>query len=173
MIVNAAVNQVNAELIRVGAKAAVRLDAFPDILLPAEVYSVGAMIRQGATGTGGYVKDVPVALRLLSTDPPGHSGPDGERGRIFYHLLLASLGLAALVPWWPLRTAMSLLAGLLLVRAFIVFHDLLHNAIMRGSIAARALVVPVRIGGPHSASRVASYPQFSSRPCWQAGSSPR
>jgi HlyD family secretion protein len=69
MIVNAAVNQVNAELIRVGAKAAVRLDAFPDILLPAEVYSVGAMTRQGATGTGGYVKDVPVALRLLSTDP--------------------------------------------------------------------------------------------------------
>ena len=52
MIVSATVNQVNAELIRVGAKAEVRLDAFPDIVLPAEVYSVGAMTRQGGRGAG-------------------------------------------------------------------------------------------------------------------------
>lgn len=69
MIVSANVNQVNAELIRVGAKAEVRLDAFPDIVLPAEVYSVGAMTRQGGRGAGTWVKEIPVTLRLLALDP--------------------------------------------------------------------------------------------------------
>jgi HlyD family secretion protein len=70
MIVSASVNQVNAELIRVGSKAVVRLDAFSDIVLPAEVYSVGAMTRQGGTvGAGNYVKEIPVTLRLLAMDP--------------------------------------------------------------------------------------------------------
>jgi hypothetical protein len=70
MIVSAAVNQVNAELIRVGARAEVRLDAFSDIVLPAEVYSVGAMTRQGGRGGGSnYVKEIPVTLRLLALDP--------------------------------------------------------------------------------------------------------
>jgi len=69
MIVSAAVNQVNAELIRVGAKATVRLDAFSDIVLPAEVYSVGAMPLQGGRLAGNYVKEIPVSLRLLATDP--------------------------------------------------------------------------------------------------------
>ena len=69
MIVSATVNQVNAELIRVGARAAVRLDAFSDIVLPAEVYSVGAMTLQGGRRAGNYVKEIPVTLRLLAMDP--------------------------------------------------------------------------------------------------------
>jgi biotin carboxyl carrier protein len=69
MIVSANVNQVNAELIRVGARAEVRLDAFSDIVLPAEVYSVGAMTRQGGRGAGSWVKEIPVTLRLLAMDP--------------------------------------------------------------------------------------------------------
>jgi multidrug efflux pump subunit AcrA (membrane-fusion protein) len=67
MIINAAVNQVNAELIRVGARAEVRFDAFPDLALPAEVYSVGAMTQQGGL-RADYVKEIPVALRLLAMD---------------------------------------------------------------------------------------------------------
>jgi multidrug resistance efflux pump len=69
MIVSATVNQVNAELIHVGAKATVRLDAFSDIVLPAEVYSVGAMTLQGGMLAGNYVKEIPVSLRLLAMDP--------------------------------------------------------------------------------------------------------
>ena len=68
MIINASVNQVNAELIRVGSKAEVRFDAFSDIVLPAEVYSVGAMTRAGGMRET-YVKELPITLRLLALDP--------------------------------------------------------------------------------------------------------
>ena len=43
MIVNAVVNQVDAEQIRIGAKAQVRFDAYPELQLPAEVYSIAAI----------------------------------------------------------------------------------------------------------------------------------
>ena len=36
-------------------------------------------------------------------------------------------------PRWPLRLAASVLEGLTIVRAFILFHDFLHGAILRGS----------------------------------------
>jgi len=62
------VNQVNAELIRIGAKARVRFDAYPDLALPAEVYSMAAMPR-ASMWRAEYVKEVPVTLRLLTTDP--------------------------------------------------------------------------------------------------------
>ena len=56
-----------------------------------------------------------------------------------FGLLVASIMLVALV-WWPLRLVASILTGLLLVRTFILFHDLLHNSIMRGSAAARVIL---------------------------------
>jgi hypothetical protein len=62
------VNQVNAELIRIGAKARVHFDAYPDLELPAEVYSIGAMPRPGGW-RADYVKEVPVTFRLLKVDP--------------------------------------------------------------------------------------------------------
>lgn len=46
---------------------------------------------------------------------------------------------AAVLPWWPLRLAASLVGGLLFVRAFILFHDFLHGAILRGSAPAELL----------------------------------
>jgi omega-6 fatty acid desaturase (delta-12 desaturase) len=55
-------------------------------------------------------------------------------------LLLAGAGLA---PWWPLRLVLSLLGGLVMVRAFILFHDFMHGAILRGSAAGRALMYGV------------------------------
>ncbi len=48
-------------------------------------------------------------------------------------LLLASLVGAALAPFWPLRLMFSILSALLMVRAFITYHDYLHNAILSRS----------------------------------------
>ncbi len=51
-------------------------------------------------------------------------------------LMIAALTAAGLVPWWPFRLAFSLLGALLMVRAFITFHDYLHRAILNNSRAA-------------------------------------
>lgn len=45
---------------------------------------------------------------------------------------VALLG-AAWLPSWPLRLACSLLGGLLFVRAFILYHDHMHRALLRNS----------------------------------------
>ena len=67
MIVNAKVNQVNAESLRIGAKARVHFDAFPDLELPAEVYAIGAVLRT-SPWRAEYLSEVPVQLRLLKLD---------------------------------------------------------------------------------------------------------
>jgi omega-6 fatty acid desaturase (delta-12 desaturase) len=56
-----------------------------------------------------------------------------------FSLMLVSLAGAGLAPNWPLRLALSLLGSLLMVRAFITYHDYLHGAILRHSTAARWL----------------------------------
>ncbi len=43
------------------------------------------------------------------------------------------LSAAGLVAWWPARVALSIVGGLLLVRAFILYHDFMHGAILRKS----------------------------------------
>ncbi len=48
-------------------------------------------------------------------------------------LLLASLLGAALAPVWPLQLVFSIVSALLLVRAFITYHDYLHGAILSRS----------------------------------------
>lgn len=48
-------------------------------------------------------------------------------------LLLASLFGAALAPVWPLRLLFSILSALLMLRAFITYHDYLHSAILSRS----------------------------------------
>jgi hypothetical protein len=68
MIVNASVNQADIEQIRIGARARVRFDAYPDLELPARVYSIGAMPKQGGF-RANYVKEVPVVLKLERSDP--------------------------------------------------------------------------------------------------------
>jgi macrolide-specific efflux system membrane fusion protein len=68
MIVNASVNQADAEKLRVGAKARVRFDAYPDLELPAEVYGIGAMPK-ASQFRADYLREVSVALRLLKLDP--------------------------------------------------------------------------------------------------------
>lgn len=68
MIITAAVNQTDIELLRVGAPARVHFDAYPDLELPARVYSIGAMPKSGGF-RATYVKEVPVVLRLDRLDP--------------------------------------------------------------------------------------------------------
>ncbi len=48
-------------------------------------------------------------------------------------LLIASLLGAALAPAWPIRLLFSILSALLLMRAFITYHDYMHNAILSRS----------------------------------------
>jgi omega-6 fatty acid desaturase (delta-12 desaturase) len=56
-----------------------------------------------------------------------------------FALWIAALTGAGLAPGWPLQTLLSLLGGLLMVRAFITYHDFMHGAILRGSPWASAL----------------------------------
>lgn len=68
MVINAAVNQVDADTVRVGSKASIRFDAFPDLQLPATVEAIGAMTKPGGM-RAAYVKEIPVVLRLTKLDP--------------------------------------------------------------------------------------------------------
>ena len=67
MIVNANVNQVDAEQMRIGAKAEVRFDAYPDLQLPAVVYSIAAVPAAGQFRPD-YLREVAVSLKLLRLD---------------------------------------------------------------------------------------------------------
>ena len=68
MIVNAFVNQADVEAIRIGARALVHFDAYPDLELPAHVYSVGALGRTGRF-RANFLSEIPVTLRLDKLDP--------------------------------------------------------------------------------------------------------
>jgi omega-6 fatty acid desaturase (delta-12 desaturase) len=48
-------------------------------------------------------------------------------------MMIASLFAAALAPAWPLRLLFSILSAMLMVRAFITYHDYMHNAILSRS----------------------------------------
>jgi len=50
-----------------------------------------------------------------------------------FAMLTAFLVGAALAPAWPLRSLFSVLSALLMVRAFITYHDYMHNAILSNS----------------------------------------
>jgi len=68
MVVNASINQVDVELIRVGQKARVRFDAYPGLELPAHVTAVGAITKPGGQ-RAAYYKEVPIFLKLDQMDP--------------------------------------------------------------------------------------------------------
>lgn len=48
-------------------------------------------------------------------------------------LMIAALVAAGITPWWPLRLVFSVLGALIMVRAFITYHDYMHGAILRKS----------------------------------------
>ncbi len=68
MILNATVNQVDAEKLRLGMKASVRLDAYNDIEVPGTLDGIGAMSTT-STFRAGYVGAIPVRVKLDKMDP--------------------------------------------------------------------------------------------------------
>jgi biotin carboxyl carrier protein len=68
MVVTASVNQVDAQAVRLGMRARVHFDAYPDVELPAKVTSVGAFAQSGGW-RASYVRNVPIRLQLEGTDP--------------------------------------------------------------------------------------------------------
>lgn len=68
-----------------------------------------------------------------------------QRGRSWWCLLStfgalgASVALAAAAPTWPLRLGAAVLEALVLVRAFVLFHDHMHGALLRGSRLAAGI----------------------------------
>jgi multidrug efflux pump subunit AcrA (membrane-fusion protein) len=68
MVVNATVNQVDVENVRIGSKAMVRFDAYPDLQLPAHVYSIAAITKPGGM-RAAFLKEVAVNLKLDAMDP--------------------------------------------------------------------------------------------------------
>jgi HlyD family secretion protein len=68
IIVNAEVNQVDAESVHFGQRARVRFDAYPDLELPARVVSIGVFANSSGFRRT-YVKSIPVRLKLERLDP--------------------------------------------------------------------------------------------------------
>jgi hypothetical protein len=66
MVMNATINQVDAELLRIGMKATVRLDAYPGMELPAHVFSIGAVPVAGRRPN--FMREIPVRLKLDKMD---------------------------------------------------------------------------------------------------------
>ena len=54
-------------------------------------------------------------------------------------LLVAALAGAGLAPGWPLRLLFSIFAALVMVRAFITYHDYMHGALLSRSRLAWVL----------------------------------
>jgi omega-6 fatty acid desaturase (delta-12 desaturase) len=52
----------------------------------------------------------------------------------------AAVAVAAVATSWPLRLAAAVLNGLLIVRLFIVYHDYMHGALLRGSSLAKVIL---------------------------------
>jgi len=61
------VNQVDAELLRIGMKAMVRIDAYPGLELPGHVYSIGAVPVAGRRPN--FMRTIPIRLKLDKEDP--------------------------------------------------------------------------------------------------------
>jgi HlyD family secretion protein len=68
MVLNATVNQVDAERLRLGMKSTVRLDAYPDIEIPGTLIGIGALSKT-STFRASYVGEIPVRIRIERTDP--------------------------------------------------------------------------------------------------------
>jgi len=74
MVLEASLNQVDVHSVRIGQRAKVRLDAYPDLELEGRVVRVGAIASQsgggrfGRGGSGLYVKSVPIEISVETAD---------------------------------------------------------------------------------------------------------
>ena len=74
MILNATVNQAESQEFRLGQRAEIRLDAYPNESWPGRLISLGAMAGGSAYGMRGgsraqFVKQIPVRLSIETQDP--------------------------------------------------------------------------------------------------------
>lgn len=67
MVVKARANQLDAALLKPGAPAIIRLDAYPDLQFPGRVESVGALAQ--AMGWSDKVKTFPAIFSVQGSDP--------------------------------------------------------------------------------------------------------
>jgi HlyD family secretion protein len=67
MVLNAQVNQVDAERLRLGMKATIHVDAYPDVALPGTLVGIGAMSKS-STFRANYVGEIPVRIRIDQLD---------------------------------------------------------------------------------------------------------
>ena len=67
MVLDATVNQVDAEDLRIGMKATIHLDAYPDVDLPAVLEGIGAMSKT-STFRASYVSSIPVRFKIQRND---------------------------------------------------------------------------------------------------------
>ena len=68
MVLDATVNQVDAEKLRLGMKCNIRLDAYPDIQMPGTLIGIGALSKT-STFRASYVGEIPIRLKIERTDP--------------------------------------------------------------------------------------------------------
>jgi len=90
-------------------------------------------IHQHEAGLPEHSADIRLGKELLKATSPfaTESVPTSWREvSTTFILLIAALTGAGLVPWWPMRAAFSVLGALLIVRAFITYHDYMHGAIL-------------------------------------------
>jgi HlyD family secretion protein len=67
MVLNATVNQVDAEKLRLGMKATVRIDAYPDLELPGTLIGIGALAK-ASTFRARFVGEIPIRLKIDKMD---------------------------------------------------------------------------------------------------------
>lgn len=67
MIINASVNQVDGEKLRIGMKARVRFDAYPGLEVPAHVVNIAAVPKSGGM-RANFVREIPVRLKIDRMD---------------------------------------------------------------------------------------------------------
>ena len=105
MVINATVNQVDAERLRINSKAKVRFDAYPGLELPAHVVSVAAVTKAGGF-RATFMKEIPVRLKLDRLDP--RVIPDLS---VSADVVIESEDSAAIVPREALQTAPNAAPG--------------------------------------------------------------
>ena len=97
-------------------------------------------------------KDLPMSEPITSKPREGRALIDAtrpfakeNRALSWWHVLssaalwLAALAATVVLPHWGAKLAASVVAGLLTVRMFILYHDFLHSALLRGSALAKGL----------------------------------
>ena len=67
MVLNGIANQVDAERMRLGMRATIRLDAYPELKIGGTLIGIGAMAK-GSTFRASYVGEIPVRIRIDGRD---------------------------------------------------------------------------------------------------------